>query len=529
MPEHINIDVDFDNSIETTAVTGESIIVPSVANFKGGTRYVVRLKYVPYLGDPANLPTIAGLTRVEGSSPASGEFRIVEQALNLTHVSPNILEFNSAQAGNSYTVNYLRYAENQDAQKVVYHDVLRDVVKSDNIDLDFNTTQILIGSGSYYYFRDKIIIEDTQVVVSDTLSASTTYYVYCDDYKGTNFYEGVYSISTTAPSFSTALLGWYNSNSKAICKFITDGSSNIISVESLGYQHPQLKILSIDSADTTAITLNNYEDYDLIEIDPSIQAVTITLPSAAAINKGKRLKFQQIEDGGKITISGTIGGFTNLFLDAKNASLEIYSNGAAWEIIKYYNFIESGFINRSDWTNIKFGFMQVDYDNLTGTFLVGELLVEYSDVGRTTPTGIAGIIIDDDGTTLTLKNITGFGIFTNNLYLKGDTSLATADVNEPSGSTKNTDCTIIHNYGIDIDKFKLRTYISTDGTSNNSFAHIEGGWSGDRGTQLFQLDNNELEYYGGLSGIYFMNKATTGSNILDTEDYYYNHILEFKI
>lgn len=522
MPEHINIDVDFDNSIDVTQITSEMIRVPGVANFKG-SRYVVRLKYTPYLGDPTKLPTIGGLTRVEGSTPNSGEFRIVEQALNLKHVSPNLLEFNSAQAGNSYSVNYWKYAELQDAEKVIFHDVLREIVKSENIDLSFTTTQILIGARSYFYFNDSVIIEPVQVAVTTSLSASTTYYVYCNEFKGTNFYEGVYSISTTAPSFSNTLLGWYNGYSKAICKFTTNASSQINFVESLGFLNPQLKILTLNDN----YTLTQYEDYDIIECDPTSKAFSIILPSGSAV-KGKKLFFKCKTNGGRVTIVGTIDGHANYFLDGINTYLKIYYNGIEWSVLDYFNYIDYGIINRSTYTNVEIGQMEVNYDNLTGVFTIGEVVREYTDVARTIPSGIYGIVILDTGSKLSFKNAAGGGIFTNDLYLKGDTSAATADVNEAT-TTKNLDANIFHGWNTTDDNYRLEMnfYTSSVGAGGfevRGFDIVGASYNSNR----LNIDNNTFKLQTAANGYGGYINDAGGGIVVDIVDYYYRQKLFVK-
>jgi len=529
MPEHINIDVDFDNSIDTTQVINEDIIVSTVTNFKG-SRYVYRLKYIPFLGDPAKLPTISGLTKVEGVSPATGEFRIVEQALNLTHPSPHMLEFNSAQAGNSYQVSYWKYAESQDKEKVVYHDVLREVVKSDGIKLSNNTTQIFIEARSYFYFREKIMIEDNQVVETPSLSASTTYYLYCDDFNGTNSYEGIYSTSTTTPAFDSTRLGYYNNDSKAIAKFITNGSSQIYFVESLGYMEPQLNILTL----TGTYSLNNYEDYNVIELDGTNGDYSVTLPTGGAVVKGKKLKFKKITASGKVEITGTIDGYTNLSLFANNDILEIYFNGTEWKILGCTLSNDYGYINRSAYTNKDLGHVEIDYDNLTGTYTTGEIVREYSDVPRTIATGKYGVIISDDGTTLKLREVQGGGVFTNNLYLEGDISGATSDVNEPSGSTKNLDSNILHNMGISLAYLTYKFYISEDGTDNTLRTVVSlfapTVYAGSLGMSFHSISINEVKTETGTGGIGIVDDSQS-NNIrqLDSEDFYYKIRLIFHV
>jgi len=67
----------------------------------------------------------------------------------------------------------------------------------------------------------------------------------------------------------------------------------------------------------------------------------------------------------------------------------------------------------------------LDYDNLSGTFTVGE------DITGGTSSAF-GVIVSDDGSTLALKDCTG--LFNNNEEITGGSSSATADVNQPDGA-----------------------------------------------------------------------------------------------
>lgn len=105
MDKLYRIECDFDNVISPFLynVTGEfGFTVPATPNFKG-TRYIVELPAVYYLKDAAKYPVIAGLARVE-AIPASGQFRTIP-ALNYDdYLNKNLLEFNAAQAGLSFTI-----------------------------------------------------------------------------------------------------------------------------------------------------------------------------------------------------------------------------------------------------------------------------------------------------------------------------------------------------------------------------------------------------------------------------------------
>jgi hypothetical protein len=105
----INAVTDFDDSIQPGSLKSVSytIRVPSVANYPEEAvtpaRYVVRLYHAPYLANQTLYPiTITGLSKVS-TAPAAGEFRVVDSILR---ARPHLLEFNVAEAGDTYTVSY---------------------------------------------------------------------------------------------------------------------------------------------------------------------------------------------------------------------------------------------------------------------------------------------------------------------------------------------------------------------------------------------------------------------------------------
>jgi hypothetical protein len=105
----INAVTDFDDSIQPGSLKSVSytIRVPSVANYPEEAvtpaRYVVRLYHAPYLANQTLYPiAITGLSKVS-TAPAAGEFRVVDSILR---TRPHLLEFNVAEAGDTYTVSY---------------------------------------------------------------------------------------------------------------------------------------------------------------------------------------------------------------------------------------------------------------------------------------------------------------------------------------------------------------------------------------------------------------------------------------
>jgi hypothetical protein len=117
----INAQTDFDDSILEKKSVSFTIRVPAAANFPEEatvpTRYVVRLPSVPYLADQITYPITCGALTKVTTAPSSGQFRIVD---SLSRTRPHLLEFNSAQSGNTYTVSYYAITSIIDHQQIGY-------------------------------------------------------------------------------------------------------------------------------------------------------------------------------------------------------------------------------------------------------------------------------------------------------------------------------------------------------------------------------------------------------------------------
>ena len=175
-------------------------------------------------------------------------------------------------------------------------------------------------------------------------------------------------------------------------------------------------LLSTSSYEIQNSDLTNYSKY-IIYADPSTGNQLYTLPPLDE-NQGKVIRVQTRTLGGKVTIQGQsgarIGGYSSLALQSENNYLEVVA-GREWEIIDYYCFYDVGWQNRSDWSTVHYGTSTFDYDNRSDSgedhFIEGELITEASS-------GNTGIIqAETKGTssgTLTVKNVTGTGIWTNN-------------------------------------------------------------------------------------------------------------------
>ncbi|UCF13199.1 MAG: hypothetical protein JSW06_02800 [Thermoplasmatales archaeon] len=282
-----------------------------------------------------------------------------------------------------------------------------------------------------------------------------------------------------------------------------------------------LNILSI----TADYTVLDNDGYDLILVDPSGGDVDITLPTASA-NEGRLFRIKVSALGGLVTVDGegaeTIDGDASVYLNNIYDHVDIWCDGTEWFIDDIVASCDTGWISRNDWTAVHPGSINLDYDNLSGAFKVGELVT-----GQTS--GDTGIIQSDDGSTLILKNVTSGGIFQNNEQIAGATSGATADVNETSGSAKNKDTNNYHQLGKNIYDLQFELYVSTDGTDNNSFKNIfataEGG-SANYGGTFYQVDTNNIKIQTGPDGIYrYADDDGATLNLLDTDDFFYKTIV----
>ena len=276
-------------------------------------------------------------------------------------------------------------------------------------------------------------------------------------------------------------------------------------------------------------------DYSISTLDPysvflinSLQSITIDLPPAAN-SYGKEYFFKQLTNR-RATIDGdgseTIDGDLTVFLSGQYSSLKISCDGSNWIIKSYKDFIDSGWINRSLWANKHLGTCEVNYDNLSGTPIIGETV---TCSGGIAPTGIIYDIVDLGGGTGTLKLlwVTNGGVFGDNLTLTFAVSGATALVNE-STYNKNVDTDIFHGYSrntVDIEKF---FNISIDGTNSTIQSLVHADISGTAsGLTWKQIDSNNSRLQTESTSSYVLIDDSGTGTVLNTQDYFYK--IKFKI
>lgn len=271
---------------------------------------------------------------------------------------------------------------------------------------------------------------------------------------------------------------------------------------------------------TTTYTILDDDGYGTFELSGATGAFPVTLPTLAD-NQKRILRFVVTTKGGNITIDGenaeTINGLSSIVLSSQYDNLTVIGIATMWMIQTGTATHSTGWINTADWTNREIGDMQITYNNLAGTFKVGELVSE-------SVSGNTWIIIADTGAVLTCRDATGTGFATNARTLTGATSGATATVN---GTTKNIDTSITHNMGYNVSEFdSVQLYVSTDGTENNAQPIVITGFGVSiYGWGVIQTSTNICKIQTGSSSAGLM-IAEAGTIIdLDTDDYYYKVIL----
>jgi hypothetical protein len=100
--------------------------------------------------------------------------------------------------------------------------------------------------------------------------------------------------------------------------------------------------------------LTDNDNINIIEINSSGSTVSLTLPSAAN-NKGRNILAKVVTHSNLVTITGTIDGETNFYMNNVKDFISVYSNGTEWKKDKFQASYETTYINRSDWTNVHIG------------------------------------------------------------------------------------------------------------------------------------------------------------------------------
>jgi hypothetical protein len=276
-------------------------------------------------------------------------------------------------------------------------------------------------------------------------------------------------------------------------------------------------------------TITDTDGYQVYECSSSDVMSTITLPTLAN-NIGRPIILKNLEDGitkaicsGSDTIENGSSDNTYLYLHSKNDKLHLIGGKTEWQVIDYCDIISTGWVNRSDWSNVHIGSVTVNIDGgSSGSlgFELGEGVSSSNAGGR-----IINITDNADGTgILILYECTGGGSFINNAAITGNNSSAAAVVN---GATLNVDSNFYHGSGLDMDKYNKIFQISTDGTNNNSFeiGDVESNYGAATGWIKYQIDTNNFMIQTGLSGLTYITGA--GAFIpIDAENWFHRIIYE---
>lgn len=298
-----------------------------------------------------------------------------------------------------------------------------------------------------------------------------------------------------------------------------DADDNIYQFANFGNYEPLKKHedkKEITSDETVAIR-NNIENQTLI---CKTNDLIVNLPALSSIDNLRLRIFNAESDMITIKPNGaeTINGLSYLFSKLEGDVIDLEKIDNKWRVINGWKpYFYSGYIRRSDWTDVHVGLGVVNYNNLVGTFRIGEKVVE-------AVSGNYGWIIYDSGTALTLVFIVEDGNgFTNASALTGQISTATATVN---GNTKNVDSNIRHGWGKNQKKVLSIFHISTDGTETNNKKSVYPApyrsSNVDCGLEMQEVDTNNVLLQSGTVGLGWIFNAAGLGTFIDTEDYYSN-------
>jgi hypothetical protein len=254
--------------------------------------------------------------------------------------------------------------------------------------------------------------------------------------------------------------------------------------------------------------------------------ITPLLPTLAD-NIGKILDFKVIGNG-IMQLDGegaeTIEGLPYQYCFSNNDYISVLATSTEWKILKHNMNYETGGYNTNDQTNRHYGNVVVTFDGGAGTFVVGEIVREYNEVGHTTATGRFGTIIAVGATTLTLIFVDGVGTFTNDKYLLGMNSGASALVN---GASKNADTNILHLTGYCAKNFQISMWVTATTTFDLATA-IEVVHIDDYGWSIMGVDTTQFIVQTGDSSLH-CTSATGAGTVMTTSDYAFNIYLHRSI
>lgn len=209
--------------------------------------------------------------------------------------------------------------------------------------------------------------------------------------------------------------------------------------------------------------------------------ITVTLPTVAD-NEERRIIIRNtyagytlVDGEGSETISFRGNSLSSIILLQEDDYVDIISNGTEWKIIHCNITRITGWINRSDWTNVVIG-CAFTYDNKSAAVDLTGQHFYVADGGSQQK----AVIIDDGGGTGTSGTMyifsmidtgTSHGVWTNNQTCTCGNGGYTFDINETSGSSKNVNYYFQHYNSLSYLYIQKRFFISTSptGSFTNSF------------------------------------------------------------
>lgn len=254
--------------------------------------------------------------------------------------------------------------------------------------------------------------------------------------------------------------------------------------------------------------------------------IIVTLPTMAD-NIGKWYDIEFKTGQGLVMIDGE-GAETLMFrnttiptalLYSAGASYRVSNNGSNW-VMKGTNLYKTNWFATNDETDRNFGFA-VTYDNGSGTSTkntdwTGMVITEATS-------GFTAVVVEDTGGTGTtgilycLEASTSFTQWTNDRVLTASNG-QTIDINEVSGSSKNIDYNIFHDFGINISTITdYHVYWSADGTENASYvidsASVSGGFS------WRQISTVAIQNQSNASGIFYQDSSGNTQTVASGDDF----------
>lgn len=266
----------------------------------------------------------------------------------------------------------------------------------------------------------------------------------------------------------------------------------------------------------------------MILADCSDGNVQVNLPDVA-LNKIE-VAWKQTTKGGRLIVAAKSGDkirgrkdYSFVYADSRGDSGHIYSDSNYWYIFNLNHTIKyhEDFFSNSDWSSREMGGHRIQYDNKSGSFILGETIREETS-------NYEHILMYDDGTYLYVRN--SEGIATNNREITGLSSGATCDVNEGTGSSKNRDTRIYHGTGRNMDMIRVYFNYSSNNAYTPSACNFDLGSNLARadgeGQNIQQIDSDNGVLITALAIQVMLSNHTITR--IDTDDEFYSIICEVK-